>query len=394
MRKLPDWLSSYIEYTDQTEPARLFREWVGVSTIAACLQRKCYIEWGRYMFYPNLYIVLVAPSGKGRKGTAMRDGGDLLRTLGIDIAADSITKEALIKDFKKATKSTGAQLDNEVPMFHSSLTVHSEEMTVFTKFGNNELIACLTDWFDHAAPTWTYRTKNQGTDEIIGLWLNWIAGTTPELLQTSLSTDAIGIGLTGRILFVFENDARRIVFPEKDAALEANLIADLSNISTMKGRFRPDTDYFNRWIVWYPNQDVPFEDRQLSGYLERRHVHVKKVAMIMSASRDSSMIVTGADFDRALDLIRRTEVNMPKVFSGVGKSDIASIISTMMAIILTRGGSIEEYKLRELMHNDADADVFDRAMRTLTAMKFCTVDYSNGSTIVRVAKERKAEGAR
>jgi hypothetical protein len=103
------------------------------------------------------------------------------------------------------------------------------------------------------------------------------------------------------------------------------------------------------------------------------------------------MIVTGADFDRALDLIQRTETNMPRVFSGVGRSDIASIMSTMMTVILTRGGSVEEYKLRELMHNDADADVFDRAMRTLTAMRFCTLDHTNRGMIVRAIKERKEQ---
>ena len=94
MRRLvPDWLDGYMEYTDNTEPPYLYRMWVGLSTLAAAMERKCCVEMGFLRFYPNMYVVLVGPSGRCRKGVAMTPGLLLLEELGLDnrIIADSIT---------------------------------------------------------------------------------------------------------------------------------------------------------------------------------------------------------------------------------------------------------------------------------------------------------------
>ena len=66
-RNIPDWIEGYLAYTEDSEPPQLFKEWCAVSVIAAALQRKCKLEWGTTVFYPNLYIVLTAPAGKARK---------------------------------------------------------------------------------------------------------------------------------------------------------------------------------------------------------------------------------------------------------------------------------------------------------------------------------------
>ncbi len=43
-RQLDDWLSSYLDYTENTEPPKSYNTWVAISTIAAVLKRKCYIK--------------------------------------------------------------------------------------------------------------------------------------------------------------------------------------------------------------------------------------------------------------------------------------------------------------------------------------------------------------
>ena len=62
-RRVPDWLAGYLEYTDNTEPPLMYRTWVGLSTIAAAMERKCRVELGFLRFYPNMYIVLVGQVG-------------------------------------------------------------------------------------------------------------------------------------------------------------------------------------------------------------------------------------------------------------------------------------------------------------------------------------------
>src|SRR3990170_8200696 len=81
IREAGDWLSSYLEYTDNTEPPASYHLWTGISVISGVLQRKVWMEWGHELIYPNMYVVLIGPSGRCRKGTAMNIGKGLLKTI-------------------------------------------------------------------------------------------------------------------------------------------------------------------------------------------------------------------------------------------------------------------------------------------------------------------------
>ena len=61
-RALPDWIEGFMEFTDNSEAPDLFRYWTAVSCVAAALQRKTYVSLGTLTFYPNMYIILCAPS--------------------------------------------------------------------------------------------------------------------------------------------------------------------------------------------------------------------------------------------------------------------------------------------------------------------------------------------
>ena len=96
-RQCNDWRDSYLTFTANSEPPYTYRLWCGISVIAACLKRKCVLNWGTLTLYPNMYVVLVGPSGRCRKGTAMNQGMWFMREMGIKMAAESITREALIR---------------------------------------------------------------------------------------------------------------------------------------------------------------------------------------------------------------------------------------------------------------------------------------------------------
>ncbi|MEG0454236.1 MAG: hypothetical protein RR559_02605, partial [Bacteroides sp.] len=211
--------------------------WVAISAIAAVLQRKVWLDWGN-IFYPNMYVVLVAPPGRARKGTAIAPMLKFLTRLSIPLAAESITREALIQAMKEA--ESVVTLKNGSSLVHASLTVVSPELTVFLGYNNNTLLSDLTDWFD-CRDTWQYRTKNSGTDDITGIFLNLLGATTPDLLRTTLPLDAIGGGLTSRMIFIYERDKGKVVplpfLSADDKQLGEDLLHDLSNINTLKGSF-------------------------------------------------------------------------------------------------------------------------------------------------------------
>lgn len=390
-RKVEDWIASYLKYVENSEPPLLYKEWVAISVIASVLQRKCKLPWGHLTFYPNMYVVLVGPSGICRKGTAMGVGHQFLRDLGINTAAEAITREALIRELRKANSSLSDPATGDI-VFHASLTIYSHELTVFLGYNNLQLMSDLSDWYD-CRDRWTYRTKHMGEDEIIGVWVNLIGATTPELLQSALPHDAIGGGLASRVVFIYERrKAKTIAAPFltlEDKKLRDDLQDDLEEIAMMQGEFKITKDFLSKWIDWYTDQSdaKPFDER-FTGYFSRRPVHVLKLSMILAASEGKGMTMDASLLNRAIDLLMRTEKNMPMTFRGVGKSDIADVTARVMAAIANEG-EITAAKLLSMFYYDADRLTMDRILQTLEAMKWCKTVFRDKDVYVIYEEEEK-----
>ena len=383
MRQLDNWLEAYMQYTDNQESPDLYHKWCAVHLVAAVLQRKCFLNWGYITFYPNFYIVLVGPAGKCRKGTAMGPAYHMLRELGIKMAAESITREALIRELKQ---SNGTQIDPVTGKMylHSSLSIFSPELVVFLGHNNHQLMSDLTDWYD-CRERWTYRTKNMGTDDIVGVWVNLLGATTPDLIQTTLPLNAIGGGLTSRMIFVFEKNKRKTVpvpfISNETKELGEILVRDLEQINMISGEFRITKDFLNTWIEWYTQAEgrPPFKDPRFAGYIERRPTHILKLSIIMNAMRkDGNQMITDGDLLSAIALLEETEKAMPHTFGGVGKSAQVDITNKVIAL-LAEHKEMTRSEITRRFYHDADRQEIDRVILTLETMKAIQVRHtSNG----------------
>lgn len=369
-----------MKYTYNSEPCDLYKKWVGISVIAACLRRKCRLEWGvGAEFFPNMYIVLIGPSG-ARKGTAMKPALEFLRKKGIRLAAECTTQQGLIRELNKST--TGADVDVATGVMkgqHSSLTIFSPELTVFLGYGMRELISYLTDWYDCRAP-WIYRPKNKDlVDEIPATWVNILGATTPELLRATLTEEAWGSGLLSRIVFVYASKKGKTVavptLTSEEAALRNDLEADLDNIMITDGEYKLTEGLWNDWVSWYTehSEDKPFEDSKFDGYCTRRPVHLLKLCMIMNASRGGNMVLSEEDFDRALKALLEVEKPMEQTFGGIGTSRLADIQYRVMRTIQAEG-KIKASDLLRRFHQDITERDLKDVMLSLQAMHYCHFD--------------------
>jgi len=257
---------------------------------------------------------------------------------------------------------------------HASLTIFSKEFTVFLGYQNNELMSDLTDWYD-CDDDWEYRTKHEGVDNVKGVWVNLIGATTPDLIQSSLPLNAIGGGLTSRMIFVYEQHKAKTVhmpfYTEREQDLRTSLGLDLERIKMLKGDFKVTKDFLNAWVDWYTDCDrnPPFDDPRFAGYIERRPTHSMKLAMICNASRTDSMQLDREDLDRAINILRQTEVKMRLTFSGVGRSGSANTLSQVMAELALK----KEMTFGELLsrfYNDVDKWALEKIVETLNAMNY------------------------
>lgn len=392
-RYLDDWLQGFLDFTDRSEPPYLYRLWCGISTIAAALQRKCYVPWGTLTFYPNLYVVLVGPPGRTRKGTAMGPALDLLHELDLPLAAEATTREALIRSLFDARDNTVDPVTGE-SYTHSSLTIFSGELTVFLGYQNHQLMADMSDWYD-CRKKWTYNTKTQGSDDIRGVWVNLLGATTPELIRSTLPMDAIGGGLTSRIIFVNEDQKGKIepapFLSNEQMEIKRKLIYDLEQIYMLKGNFKVTTDFLERWCEWYTDQErnPPFNDQFFDGYLSRRANHMMKLSMIISAARRNSMEICQQDFEDALLTLQQTEVKMTQTFQGVGKSQYASVLSSVM-VTIGNYGEISRGELMRMHYRDVGSDQdMDRLLQTLESTGYCQRTHENGKTMIKKLNSRE-----
>lgn len=378
-RSLPDWLDAFMLLTENSEPPVLFRKWTAISTIAAALQRKVKLSIGISLtFYPNFYIVLVGPSATG-KGTAMKYAYDIIEQVpAIRLSAQATSLQALIKGMKE-TNLTDIDMETGDQIYHSSLTIFSNEFTVFLGYQNRELISSLCDWYD-CPNRWTYDTITRDKEIIIGCWVNILAGTTPDNIQESLPTAVIGAGLTSRIIFVNEEKKNKLViFPtatQKEIDLQQHLIHDLEQISLMSGTFHFSENAMKLYSKWchIADDNPPFHDTKFDGYCGRRRNHLLSLAMVCSVSRDNSLVLMDIDIERAALLLEEVEVKMGTIFRGLGKSDISSLINDAIIFIensLTDQIPIWQFSRR--FEGNMDKLMMDRVLTTLEASNYIKV---------------------
>ncbi len=389
-RKLEDWKNSYIKHVDNTEPPDLYKEWVAISVIASALERKVYLKFGSLEFFPNMYVVLVGPSGRCRKSIAMRNGRELLDYIDIKKSPNATSRVGLIDSMIKAVTNQYATTDGTVVPAHCSLTVYSPELTVFLGYGQSELLTDLTDWYDCDA-NWIYKTIGRGEEGIKNVWVNMLGATTPDLISSALPRDTVGGGLASRIIFVYETKKGKSVpltrMQKQDKALVADLQHDLQEINLIQGEFTTTPEFAIAFELWYNEIDAnrPTNDTRFSGYIERRATHLIKLCVILSASRSNDRIVDEKIFARALDLLIRTEVKMFQTFRGSGSADTAKVTSDIMDVITSRG--VITYKeLLYMFYHDVLKYNMDKILETLVEMGFCTTAHVEGVVVYKVIK--------
>lgn len=316
-----NWLHAYYEYTKELESPDSYHLWVGLSVIASAVRRNVYIDQGFYHLYPNMFIILVGPSRKMGKSTAIRQGRRLLLSVPeITFGPDSVTRADLIRSMGKISK----------PGKVTAMTIHSTELSSLIEPSGIEMVQFLTDIYDCEwnPKGWRYSTKHQGKDIIYNPVLNILAGTTPSWISEGLPVHVTEHGFTGRTIFIYEDQLRQMNPRPKEPqkALVEALQEDLNRISNIKGKFylTPSADKLYQKLYHSIGSTSPADYRLDSFHWSKAKVHLLKVAMLLSLAEDDERELQERDVQLAWDLLSDIEKNMHKTFSAVGKYEYAS----------------------------------------------------------------------
>ena len=391
-RLLNDWLQSYLKFVENTEPPTSYHTWVGISVIASALQRKVHMIWGHTKIYANQYIILVGPSGTARKGDAMSIGRPMMEHVNIKIASQKITPEKLISVMAESITSFTDTDKNLV--FQAPISIIAGELSVFIGQKNLKLLADLTDLYD-SHKSWEYETKHgyqtksglKTKDVISGVCVNILAGTAPDWIPTILPQEAIGGGWTSRVIFVVEPGKGQVVanpnITPPDSVLQEKLKKDLEQIHLLIGEYVFSTDALDAYVAWYEDQEkklkagiFPVQDSHFGGYAARRATHIKKLSMCLSASKDNEVEITLDDFERARELLEKTEKKMPKAFKGMGKSNISEILDKVLSFIISKH-KVKRSEVLNFLYGDIDMWILEQVEGIMTGMKVVEITILN-----------------
>jgi hypothetical protein len=374
MREIKDsWLKEYLRFTKNQESPEDFHLWVALGLLATALNRQVYHNHGHFNVYPNLYIILVAKSQLCRKSSALSIGIKLMNQLPANlkprISSQKLTPEALIESlYPDARKSaTGA-----IQAISSSLFYADELTTLIDKQARNAgMLGLLVNLYD-CPEKWSYRTKARGEEELMKVYCNMLAGSSPEYLRTSMPYDEIGGGMLARTIFVYRNKPkRRIAFPEisqEEEESRLKLLHDLAEIKKLQGVVKITPDAREWYESWYTGVDTADYRPDIAPYLHKKEILILKIGQLFSIAENDSLVVEKKHLQLALKTLEENEKYLPNVMGELLASEAGyrnqQVLTAIRDIIMLGKKPTRAAITRKLCHA-LDSNDIAKSLETL-----------------------------
>jgi len=351
------FIGDYMRYTDRQESPGSFHFWVAATLLGGVLQRRAWVSKGMYEVYPSFYTVLVAPSGRCRKSRAIRIGTELVEDFPwMNIIADKTTPEALIEALMVGTRAMEPSTDEEgrehvdFNLDNTGL-IRAGELSVFLnrQTYTSGMVGLLTDLSD-CPPSFRYITRNRRPVVLRNVMISLIGASTQEWLATSLPEQAFEGGFMSRILFVVRNHRdRSYAFPTAPVQGEKDeLRRRLLRIRATVRREVPLSAEARRWFEeWYnAEEDADPIDERLEGYVERKPDTLLKLALILTAS-DERTVVNLPCLQQCLLILEWTQERMFDAFKHVDLSPLGMLTSRILRFLDYAGRASRREILRK-----------------------------------------------
>lgn len=332
--KLDEFYDVYFHYVGETECARIYHRWSILSSLAALLGRQCWLPFGHWTIYPNMFVMLMGTPG-ARKSTAIIAAKNCLERLGYDrISADRTSKERFLFDMMDWKEDDEEQLVELILDSISSETfVVADEFLDFIGKNNLEFLTMLGKLWD--APPQYKHPKLHGKSIVVpGPTLNILAGNTPQNFMLAFPPESIGQGYMSRNLLIHgETTGVKITIPKKPTEAQCQLIDKrlLAIRESVKGELTIAKDCLSLLDRLY-KEFADIDDYRFKHYSTRRFTHLLKLSMLFAATRCSTEI-SRLDCLRANTLLHYTELKMPKALGEFGKAKNADVANAILQIL-------------------------------------------------------------
>jgi hypothetical protein len=350
------WFEWYAEYTAKTESPLSYHIFSSLVALGSAIGRRAYLNMGFYRLYPNYCAVLIGPTGRVKKTSAVNIAKNIIEKCSLaPIMADKLTPEALAG----ALKESGQQF------------IYAPEFSVF--FGKqkyNEGLTTLIIRLLDCPDKFVVRTMGRGAEEVENVALSVLGGSTLSLLSTGSASDVTSSGFLNRFVLVVENDtARSFPVPEKGAeALEAKILAQATRLQSFIGEFQLSADalsFYQHWYVERKRYLRRIADEITAEVLERTPDHLLRTAMLIHSVQCDNMTICQSCLVHASNLLLHIEKKIPQTVTAISQTSAQADTEYIKETINRLGGSIDHSKILRRVSHRMDASTFKRHIKTL-----------------------------
>lgn len=400
-RILPDFIEAWESYTRSLPTDPLYKTWGGVFAISAALTRRVWTHGLASLghLYPNLFVALIGEPGFG-KDVAINPVVNLLEAAceGVEdgykllIGEETLSPKGLIDSINSPEAQQTLKHNGHIIHFNSLIGCVPELGTLIPEY-DTKIISVINDLFN-CRKHFKERTRGGIPINIPNPHLALFLGTQPDTFVEIFPERAFRMGFPARLIMVFAEKSHRVRIYDKDnaddgASLFAKLVSDLRTLLYLSGEFKMDTttqDLLNDFHL------VGCDKTALGGsrfkhWNTRRSLHLQKLMMIMSISESSDMVILPRHFERALELLFKTEDLMPKIFSDVvSNNGFQSMSEDILHVKLPNDQISMEQLVRQLRTKCRPNEIRQVIHSMLAAGDIGDAGFVNGRQVFNVLK--------
>ena len=311
--KKENFIDKFTNYMEEiTDAPPIFHQFMAYAAVSSLLQRKMFFPFGHTNVYPNMYLVLIAPSSTFRKTTSLNVARDLVYTISPkSLLPNEFSQEKLVENLALSNNGAGNLFYSE---FKTLLGLMQRDYMQGAQ-------AFLTDIYDGYG--YSRETEGKGLLTIKEPYLNLFAATTLDWLVKGLKKEHISSGFLARFLFVIANKKlKSMVIPKKRDNDKWKELLDMAgkifNINTGEVEMHPLA--YTLYEDWYNSNEKRCENcgHDFPEVYSRLQFYVLKFSILNSAL-DFSDIITENNMDNAIRVVNycidRVEQLITKDFS-------------------------------------------------------------------------------
>lgn len=380
------FLGEFTRYLkSRTDAPPDFHIHAGMAALSVALGNRVWCDGWARPIYPNLWMVVIAPSGFG-KSVPLDMSQSLLQKAGLadSVLPDSFSQEALY----------GVLQSNPVGVFY--LQEFASFLGTLNREYNAGALSWLTALFD--VPEIDRRVLKSGPVELRRPCITILGASSPDWFSESYRASSLRGGFLARFLFCPSSTAGPYIGhpgPRDDAA-EAIMAYHLKQVSELEGRADLSRVWgkFNDWDRTARERlrtDCPPE---FTGMRSRAGTLVLKASMLFHVSDDpETLTVTPSDLDKAIRYVEHSHKLAEQYLSEEVAHDRDDADRLRLIEIVRRSGGRCNWS-KALKDSHLTADKMERAVKTLEDSERVWVERGTGKARTLVLREQlRAVGA-